>query len=76
MASLLDGSQQQPIKKLKKSDDKYDPPSSLLIKFLSNDGTRLGPPIDLPTTSLVYAVVISSPGQANLEVCPLKVCSR
>ena len=48
MASILD---QQPNKKIKKSDDKYDPPSSLLVKFLSNDGTRLGPPIDLPTSS-------------------------
>ena len=48
MSSLIESSHIQ--KKVKKNDD-FEPPSSLLVKFLSNDGTRVGPPIDLPTTS-------------------------
>ena len=48
MSGLIDSG--HITKKLKKNED-AEPPSSLLVKFLSNDGTRLGPPIDLPTIS-------------------------
>ena len=48
MSGLIDSGH---INKKVKKNEGAILPSSLLVKFLSNDGTRLGPPIDIPTTS-------------------------